>query len=72
MKVVTIKNRDVAKELTKGYMKLLKQVAANGIKAVDDYFFDNETEEDSDIKPYFYGSIAFGISVTLLIILTVR
>jgi len=72
MKVVTIKNRDVAKELTKGYMKLLTQVAANGIKAVDDYFFDNETEEDSDIKPYFYGSLAFGISATLLIILTVR
>lgn len=72
MKVATIKKRDVAKELTKGYMKLLTQVAANGIKAVDDYFFDNETEEDSDIKPYFYGSIAFGIAVTLLIFVIVR
>jgi len=40
----------------------------NLIKAVDEYFIG---EDESEIRPYFYGSMAFGILVSLLIIWTV-
>ncbi|MGE7667398.1 hypothetical protein ACQKMN_16990 [Ureibacillus composti] len=39
-------------------MKVLK-------KAVDNYFF---MEEDAEIKPYFYGSITFGLVISFLIV----
>ncbi|MEK9199758.1 hypothetical protein [Ureibacillus sp. FSL E2-3493] len=65
MKVVTIKKRDVARELTKGYIRLLTQQATKGVKAVDDYFFD---EDEEGVRPFFYGSIAFGIAVALLML----
>lgn len=53
-----------AKMYVKAYLKLLT-AAAN---KVDDYFFDSESDEDSDIKPYFYGSMVFGIVVSILIL----
>lgn len=67
MKVATIRKRNIARELIKGYMRLLT-AAANGAKAVDEYFIG---EEDSEIRPYFYGSCGFSIAVTLLILITV-
>ena len=71
MRVATVKKQNVARELTKGYLRLLTQQAVNGAKAVDGYFFYPESEEDSEIRPYFYGSLGFGIAVTLLIFITV-
>lgn len=64
MKSATIKKQNIARELTKGYMKLLTQAA----NKTDDYFFDKESDDDTMVKPYFYGSIAFGIGITLLIL----
>lgn len=70
MKVAAIKKRDVARELTKGYIRLLTQQATKGVKAVDNYFFDEEDDEEG-VRPFFYGSLAFGIAVSLFIILTI-
>lgn len=68
MKVTAIKKRNIARELTKGYIRLLTQAVANVVKTADNYFFD---EDDSEIRPYFYGSLAFGLAVTILILITV-
>ncbi|WP_346234733.1 hypothetical protein MKY04_16210 [Lysinibacillus telephonicus] len=64
---LTIKKRNIARELTKGYIQLLTQAA----EKVDGYFFD-DSEESDEIRPYFYGAIIFGLTVTLLIYLTVN
>lgn len=64
MKSVTIKKQNIARELRKGYMKLLTQAA----NKVDDCFFDKESDDDTMVKPYFYTAIIFGIGITLLIL----
>lgn len=62
--VATQKQR---KNYVVAYIRLLT-AAANAprriIKAVDGYFFD---EECADIRPYFYGSLSFGMAVTLFL-----
>lgn len=68
MKAATIKKRNIARELTKGYIRLLTAAVAAG-KAIDEIFIG---EEDSEIRPYFYGSIAFGVAVSLLIYIAGR
>ncbi|MFP3919344.1 hypothetical protein U5N28_16205 [Lysinibacillus telephonicus] len=69
MKVTAAKKRNVARELTKGYIRLLTQAVANGVKTADNYFFD---EDDSEIRPYFYGALTFGVAIVLLIMWTLR
>lgn len=68
MKVTAIKKRNIARELTKGYIRLLTQQVVNGVKAIDDYFIG---EDDSEVRLWFYGSMAFGLAVTILILITV-
>lgn len=51
----------------KSFMKLLT-VAASAPKAVDEMLFGNaedRTDDESEIRPYFYGSGTFGIVVTV-------
>ena len=53
----------------KAFIKVLT-VAASAPKAVDEYFFGTvaeRTEDESDIRPHFYGSISFGIAVALFV-----
>lgn len=55
------------KQYIKAWLKLLSSVANKPrriFKAIDSYFFD---EESTDIRPYFYGSLAFGILVTIAV-----
>lgn len=55
------------KQYIKAWLKLLTAAANKPrhiIKAVDSYFFD---EESADIRPYFYGSLGFGILVTIAV-----
>ena len=59
------------KDYVKAYMKLLTQVAQvprRSIKVVDEYFFGTIEERDEDsesVRPYFYGSMSFGLAVLL-------
>lgn len=64
MKQATVNLR---KQYVKAYLQLLTQAA----EKVDGYFFDQDSEDDSEVRPYFYGSIAVGLSVTILILITV-
>ncbi|AWE07901.1 hypothetical protein DCE79_11110 [Lysinibacillus sp. 2017] len=59
------------KQYVKAWLKLLTEVAQvprRIIKEGDGYFFD---EGSADIRPYFYGSISFGLVVLLFCYLTV-
>lgn len=67
MRQVTRKQSAFEVSYRKSFMKLLT-VAANAPKAVDEYFFgqaDDREEESEEVRPYFYGSISFGIAVLL-------
>lgn len=66
MKSATVKKQSVARELTKCYLRLLTK-AVNKVKMVDSWFFE-ESEDDSEVRPYFYGSLVFGIIIAILII----
>lgn len=51
----------------KQYMKVsikllssIKNATMHLLKVVDSYFFDDES---ADIRPYFYGSLSFGIFI---------
>jgi len=59
--------RKVAKDMRKGYMKLLSQQIKKAAKSVDDYFFVEGDEESEEIRPHFYGSLAFGIAVVIFV-----
>lgn len=56
-------------QYTEAWVKLLTQVAKAPRKIfckVDEYFFgylDERDEELASIRPYFYGSISFGIFI---------
>lgn len=53
----------------KAFIKLLN-VALSAPKAVDELLFgtaEERTEDESDIRPHFYGSLSFGIAVALFV-----
>ena len=53
----------------KAYIRLLT-TAASAPKAVDEFIFgtaEERTEEESEVRPYFYGSLSFGIAVVSLV-----
>lgn len=59
----------LARDYRKAYIKLLSG-AVSVPKAVDEYFFgpvEERTEEDAEVRPYFYGSMLFAIAVALFI-----
>lgn len=64
MKQATVNLR---KQYVKAYLQLLTQAA----EKVDGYFFDQDSEESDEARLYFYGSLGFGLAVTLLILITV-
>lgn len=59
------------KQYVKAWLKLLTEVAQvprRSIKVVDEYFFgtiEERDEETESVRPYFYGSASFGLSVLL-------
>lgn len=59
---------NLRKQYVKQYLKLLTQAVSNTAHSVDDYFFDSESEEDSEVRTYFYFSMAFGIIASLYVL----
>lgn len=57
----------VAKDMRKGYMQLLTQQIKKAAKSVDDFFFVEGDEEGEEVRPHFYGSLAFGIAVVVFV-----
>lgn len=69
MKQTTRNESAFVRDYRKSFMKLLT-VAASAPKKADELLFgnaDDRTDEESEIRPYFYGSGTFGILVTVLI-----
>lgn len=69
MRQVTRNQSAFESSYRKAFIKLLT-VAAIAPKAVDEYFFgtaEERTEDESEIRPHFYGSLAFGIAVALFV-----
>lgn len=67
MRQATRRESAFERDYRKSFMKLLT-VAASAPKAVDELLFgnvDDRTEEESEIRPYFYGSGTFGIVTTV-------
>lgn len=62
-----IEAKKVAHNLQKGYMKLLLQQVKKAAKSVDDFFFVEGDEEGDEVRPHFYGSLAFGIAVVIFV-----
>ena len=67
MKQATRKESAFVRDYRRAYMKLL--TAATSVpKTIDEYFFgtvDDSTDESEEIRPYFYGSISFGLAILL-------
>lgn len=62
-----VETKKVAHDLQKGYMQLLTQQIKKAAHSVDDFFFVEGDEEGEEVRPYFYGSLAFGIAVVLFV-----
>lgn len=65
--ISNVEAKKVARDIQKGYMKLLSQQVKKAAKSVDDFFFVEGDEEGDEVRPYFYGSLAFGIAVVLVV-----
>ena len=67
MKQATRTESAFERDFRKALIKLLT-VATSAPKTVDELLFgnaDDRTEEESEIRPYFYGSGTFGIVATV-------
>lgn len=62
-----VDTQKIARDLRKGYMQLLTNQAKKAARSVDNYFFVEGDEESEEVRPYFYGSISFGIVVVLFV-----
>lgn len=68
MRQVTRNQSTFESSYRKALIKILT-AAASAPKAVDELLFGNagdRTEEESEVRPYFYSSGTFGIAVTVL------
>lgn len=68
MKPLTQKERQsIARSMKKGYIQLLTQSIKDTAHIIDGLFFTEDDEEGDEIRPYFYGSLAFGLAVALFL-----
>lgn len=65
--LANLDTQKVAKDMRKGYMQLLTQQIKKAAHSVDDFFFVEGDEEGEEVRPYFYGSLAFGIAVVVFV-----
>lgn len=64
-----VKSTQFESAYRKAYIRLLTTVAS-APKAVDEYFFgtaEDRTEDEADVRPHFYGSLAFGLATVALV-----
>lgn len=64
-----VKSTQFESAYRKAYIRLLT-TAASAPKAVDEYFFgtaEERTEDEADVRPHFYGSLAFGLATAALV-----
>ena len=62
-----VEAKKVANDIQKGYMQLLTQQINKAAHSVDDFLFVEGDEEGEEVRPYFYGSLAFAIAVVLFV-----
>jgi len=66
MKQATRKESAFERDYRRAWLKLLTQVAQTP-RQIDTYFFGTDDDRDEDVRPYFYGSMSFGLAVALFL-----
>lgn len=68
---VPIRKQTIARELTKGYIRLLTQQTVHTVKKIEAFFF-GPNGEDAELRKWYYVATAFYIAIGLFVFVSIN